>query len=148
MMKIHRSVLKILRNLEHGYNYNNLHKIKINRNYTQNNTNDKILPIKSNESSHDHKTNICIIGGGMAPIFCIACLKQFAFIKSIHLVDPKDTTANIVSDVNHIDTSPRVKYFQKSNVQQAVQGVRTFQNYSLYNSSHNPIFPYIINDIC
>ncbi|OAD54707.1 Protein lunapark-B, partial [Eufriesea mexicana] len=66
---------------------------------------------------------VCMIGGSESLIYAAVLLKQFRLIKRIHVVDTKDSLANTVLDVSHIDTSPRIKYFKRKHLKQALKEI-------------------------
>lgn len=68
---------------------------------------------------------VCIIGGGVTPLYTAVLLKQYRIIKSIHLVDTTDSTSETLINVSHLETSPRINYFQKKDIKQALREVRT-----------------------
>ncbi|XP_068974406.1 malate dehydrogenase, mitochondrial-like [Bombus flavifrons] len=75
--------------------------------------------------SPDHKgdINVCMIGGGESLMYAAVLLKQFRLIKRIHVVDTKDLLANAILDISHIDTSPRVKYFKRKHLKEALKEI-------------------------
>ncbi|CAK9800148.1 Malate dehydrogenase, mitochondrial [Anthophora plagiata] len=66
---------------------------------------------------------VCLIGGSDATIYTAVLLKQSRLIKRIHIVDVKDSLAGEVLDVNHIDTSPRIKYFKRKQLKLALKDI-------------------------
>lgn len=88
------------------------------------------INIKPQFKDHDYflpdrkgDIKVCMIGGAESLIYAAVLLKQFRLIKRIHVVDAKDSLANAVLDVNHIDTSPRIKYFKRKHLKQALKEV-------------------------
>lgn len=67
---------------------------------------------------------VCIIGGGITPLYTAVLLKQYQIIKSIHLVDTKDSMLDFVTDMYNIKTQPHINYFKKNNIKQALDRVR------------------------
>lgn len=67
---------------------------------------------------------VCIIGGGVTPLYTAVLLKQYRIIKSIHLVDTADSTSETLINASHLETSPRINYFQKKDIKQALREVR------------------------
>ncbi|XP_076279746.1 malate dehydrogenase isoform X1 [Lasioglossum baleicum] len=64
---------------------------------------------------------VCIIGGGEAPLYTAALLKQSRLIKRINLVDTTDTMAGAVLDTSHIDTSTRIKCYKRKQIRNALK---------------------------
>ena len=78
---------------------------------------------------------VCIIGGGEASIHTAVLLKQSRIIKSVNLLDAKDSMAGNILDASHIDTSTRIKYFKKKHIKKALKDVRfDYLFLSLYTS--------------
>ncbi|KYM97350.1 Alkaline ceramidase [Cyphomyrmex costatus] len=65
---------------------------------------------KDKNVQKDKETNIrvCIIGGGVTPLYIAILLKQYKIIKSIRLVDTRDSMSEALTDMSHLETSPRV----------------------------------------
>ncbi|XP_033328956.2 malate dehydrogenase, mitochondrial [Megalopta genalis] len=64
---------------------------------------------------------VCIIGGGEAPLYTAALLKQSRLIKRLNLVDTTNTMAGAVLDTSHIDTSTRIKHYTKKRIKNALK---------------------------
>ncbi|XP_071572037.1 malate dehydrogenase, mitochondrial [Temnothorax nylanderi] len=64
---------------------------------------------------------VCIIGGGVTPLYTAILLKQYRIIKSIRLVDTRDSTSEALTDASHLETSPRIDYFRKKDMKQALR---------------------------
>ena len=101
---------------------------------------DKIKEIKSKKESnvnnksqfknyncflpdYEGDIKVCMIGGGESLIYAAILLKQFRLIKRIHVVDAKDSLANAILDISHIDTSPRIKHFKRKHLKEALKEV-------------------------
>lgn len=74
----------------------------------------------------DSKTaiKVCIIGGGVTPLYTAVLLKQYHIIKSINLVDTKESISEITTDTRQIETSPRINHFRRNDIKQALREVR------------------------
>lgn len=83
---------------------------------------------------------VCMIGGGESLMYAAVLLKQFRLIKRIHVVDTKDSLANAILDISHIDTSPRVKYFKRKHLKEALKEVCI---YLLKNETNEQYVPNI-----
>ncbi|XP_076220855.1 malate dehydrogenase [Nomia melanderi] len=64
---------------------------------------------------------VCIIGGGEAPIYTAVLLKQSRLIKHVNLVDTTDSMAGRILDANHIDTSTQIKYYKRKHIRKALK---------------------------
>ncbi|KAG6802415.1 Protein lunapark-B [Apis mellifera caucasica] len=73
----------------------------------------------------DHKGDIkvCMIGGSESLMYAALLLKQFRLIKQIHVVDTKNSLSNAILDINHIDTSTRIKCFKRKHLKQALKEI-------------------------
>lgn len=82
---------------------------------------------KDENTQRDGKANVkvCIIGGGVTPLYTAILLKQYRIIKSIRLVGTKDSMSEALTDTSHLETSPRIDSFRKKDMKQALQEVRT-----------------------
>ncbi|XP_012234711.1 malate dehydrogenase, mitochondrial-like [Linepithema humile] len=71
----------------------------------------------------DGKTDIkvCIIGGGVTPLYTAILLKQYRIIKSINLVDTKDSMSEAMMDTCHAETNPCINHFRKKDIKQALK---------------------------
>ncbi|KAG5327148.1 MDHM protein, partial [Pseudoatta argentina] len=71
----------------------------------------------------DNEVNIrvCIIGGGVTPLYTAILLKQYKIIKSIHLVDTRGSSSEDISDMSQLETSPRINYFREKDIKQALR---------------------------
>jgi len=80
---------------------------------------------KDKNAQKDNKANVkvCIIGGGVTPLYTAVLLKQYGIIKSIRLVDTRGSTSEALTDVSHLETSPRIDYFRKKDIKQALREV-------------------------
>lgn len=69
---------------------------------------------------------VCIVGGGITPLYTAVLLKQYQIIKNINLVDTKGSMSAIKSmtDTFHRETGPGVNYFERRNIKQAFKEVR------------------------
>lgn len=70
---------------------------------------------------------VCIIGGGVTPLYTAVLLKQYRIIKSIRLVDTRDSMSQALVDASHVETSPRIDYFQRRDIKQAFREVRALE---------------------
>lgn len=66
---------------------------------------------------------VCMIGGSESLMYAALLLKQFRLIKQIHVVDTKNSFSNAILDINHIDTSTRIKCFKRKHLKQALKEV-------------------------
>jgi len=90
---------------------------------------------KDKNAQKDNKINIrvCIIGGGVTPLYTAVLLKQYGIIKSIRLVDTRGSTSETLTDVSHLETSPRIDYFRKKDIKQALREViKSLGKYQLH----------------
>ncbi|KAL6266697.1 hypothetical protein P5V15_003534 [Pogonomyrmex californicus] len=73
----------------------------------------------------DNKSNIkvCIIGGGVTPLYTAVLLKQYQIIKNIRLVDTLDSTSETLTDACRLETSPRIDYFRRKDIKEALREV-------------------------
>lgn len=76
------------------------------------------------ERDDEANVRVCIIGGGVTPLYTAVLLKQYRIIQSIRLVDTRDSTAETVTDASHLETSPRIDSFRKKDIKQALSEVR------------------------
>lgn len=83
---------------------------------------------------------VCIIGGGEASIYTAVLLKQSRMIKCVHLVDIRNSMADAVLDTNHIDTSTRVKYFERKSIKHALKDVRFYYHFPVTISGKCKMF--------
>lgn len=74
----------------------------------------------------DDKANlrVCIIGGGVTPLYTAILLKQYRIIKSIRLVDTRYSTSESLIEASHLESSPRIDSFSKKDMKQALREVR------------------------
>jgi len=90
---------------------------------------------KDKNAQKDNEVNVrvCIIGGGVTPLYTAVLLKQYGIIKSIRLVDTRGSTSEALTDVSHLETSPRIDYFRKRDIKQALREViKSLGNYQLH----------------
>ncbi|XP_020292234.1 probable malate dehydrogenase, mitochondrial [Pseudomyrmex gracilis] len=80
---------------------------------------------KMHDAQKDRKPNIrvCIIGGGVTPLYTAVLLKQYQNIKNIHLVDTRDTVPGAMASVCHTETYPRIDYFRRKDIKEALKKV-------------------------
>ncbi|XP_011877024.1 PREDICTED: probable malate dehydrogenase, mitochondrial [Vollenhovia emeryi] len=71
---------------------------------------------------------VCIIGGGVTPLYTAVLLKQYRIIKSIRLVDTRDSALEALTDASHLETSPRIDHFRRKDIKQALREVRASGN--------------------
>ncbi|XP_015432815.1 PREDICTED: probable malate dehydrogenase, mitochondrial [Dufourea novaeangliae] len=86
-----------------------------NSNRTEFNSYDCFLPDRKGD------VQVCIIGGGEAPIYTAVLLKQSRLIKRVNLVDTTDSMASAILDINHIDTSTQIKYYKRKHLKNALK---------------------------
>lgn len=87
---------------------------------------------KDENAQKGDKANVkvCIIGGGVTPLYTAILLKQYRIIKSIRLVDTRDSTSEALTDVSHLETTPRIDYFRKKDIKQALREVSLEKYYT------------------
>ncbi|XP_015115384.1 probable malate dehydrogenase, mitochondrial [Diachasma alloeum] len=59
----------------------------------------------------------------MTPIFTAALLKQSKILRAINIVDVSNSLSGAVFDAGHIDTKPKIKYYRKSSLRDALSNV-------------------------
>jgi hypothetical protein len=91
---------------------------------------ESLIQEERNQHENIQKSNknikVCIIGGGMAPLYTAILLKQYQIIKSINFVDARDFMAGTLAEICHMETCPRVNYFRKKDLNNALKEVKTF----------------------
>ncbi|XP_012061828.1 PREDICTED: uncharacterized protein LOC105625096 [Atta cephalotes] len=83
----------------------------------------KLTKEKDKNVQKDNEANIrvCIIGGGVTPLYTAILLKQYKIIKSIRLVDTKGSSLEALTDISQLETSPRIDYFREKDIKQALR---------------------------
>lgn len=78
---------------------------------------------KDSKAQRDSRASVkvCIIGGGVTPLYTAVLLKQYGIVKSICLVDTRGSTSEALTDVSHLETTPRIRCFQKKDIKQALK---------------------------
>lgn len=96
----------------------------------QRNTEKSTRPEK-HQSKHDVQKDhckpnigVCIIGGGVTPLYTAVLLKQYQSIKNIHLVDTRDTVPGAMASACHMETCPRIDYYRRKDIKHALKKVR------------------------
>lgn len=79
---------------------------------------------RTRERDDRGNVRVCIIGGGVTPLYTAVLLKQYRIIESIRLVDTRDSTSEALADASHLETSPRIDSFRKKDIKQALREVR------------------------
>jgi len=69
---------------------------------------------------------VCIIGGGVTPLYTAIILKQYQIINSINFVDTRDFMAGTLAEICHMETYPHINYFRKKDLKNALKEVKTF----------------------
>ncbi|XP_028049956.2 malate dehydrogenase, mitochondrial-like [Monomorium pharaonis] len=77
---------------------------------------------KEAQRNSEAKMKVCIIGGGVTPLYTAILLKQYRIIKSIRLVDTRESmSADALTDVSHLETSPCIDHFRRKDIKQALR---------------------------
>ncbi|XP_032679786.1 malate dehydrogenase, mitochondrial-like [Odontomachus brunneus] len=89
------------------------------------NTKDQNNNQEDNDNNTKSDVKVCIVGGGVTPLYTAVLLKQYRIIKSINLVDMEGSTSAVgaMKDAFHEETNPRINYFGKQNMKQAFKEV-------------------------
>ncbi|XP_051169669.1 malate dehydrogenase, mitochondrial-like [Leptopilina boulardi] len=76
-----------------------------------------------NEYLPSHKSNVSIgiIGSGWTAAYTTLLLKQNLFVNRIHFVDTRNTLEGAISDASFMDTSPKIKYYKKKFMRNALK---------------------------
>lgn len=83
--------------------------------------------MNKNIQKGNKSVSVCIIGGGVTPLYTAVLLKQYQIIKAINLVDSRDFTAGALTDTCQMETSPRINYFQRKDLKHALKEVKMRQ---------------------
>ena len=67
--------------------------------------------------------SIGIVGSGLTALYATVLLKQNLLIKRIHLLDTTNSLESAIADVSILDTSPKIKYFKKNYMYDALKDV-------------------------
>ncbi|XP_012261957.2 malate dehydrogenase, mitochondrial-like isoform X1 [Athalia rosae] len=74
--------------------------------------------------SNERTVSVALVGGGNTPTYTALFLKQEPIIKVVRVADVGNKSAAGHSlDANHIDTSPKIKYFNKKNMIEGIEEV-------------------------
>ncbi|KAG5306727.1 PREDICTED: malate dehydrogenase, mitochondrial-like [Acromyrmex echinatior] len=73
------------------------------------------------QKDNEANVQVCIIGGGVTPLYTAILLKQYKIIKSIRLVDTKGSSSEDMSDMSQLETSPRINYFREKDIKHALR---------------------------
>ncbi|XP_018354517.1 PREDICTED: malate dehydrogenase, mitochondrial-like isoform X2 [Trachymyrmex septentrionalis] len=76
---------------------------------------------KNMQKDNEANIRVCIIGGGVTPLYTAILLKQYKIIKSIRLVDTRDSSLEALTDLSQLETSPRIDYFREKDIKQALR---------------------------
>jgi len=88
---------------------------------------------RENLQKSNKNIKVCIIGGGVTPLYTAILLKQYQIIKSINFVDTRDFMAGTLAEICHMETCPRVNYFRKKDLKNALKEVKTLIFYETIN---------------
>lgn len=91
---------------------------------------------------------VCIIGGGVTPLYTAILLKQYRIIKSINLVNTKDFVSETMTDTYHVETSPRINHFRRKDIKQALKEVRITHFVSRKDNYKHNYFFYLSRIVC
>ncbi|XP_014468038.1 PREDICTED: malate dehydrogenase-like [Dinoponera quadriceps] len=85
------------------------------------NAEDQSGNLKRDNDGTKSGVKVCIVGGGVTPLYTAVLLKQYRIVKSINLVDTEGSTSTMetMTDAFHQETGPRINYFGKKNTKQA-----------------------------
>lgn len=129
MTPLRRYFLKLSRPCRHHTAY--LHREfsidnqNVQKDGTKNTKNQNDNLKENNDNDTKFGVKVCIVGGGVTPLYTAVLLKQYRIIKSINLVDTEGSTLTMraMTDAFYEETSPRINYFGKKNTKQAFKEV-------------------------
>lgn len=99
---------------------------------------------KKAKSNSKANVKVCIIGAGVTPLYTAILLKQYRNIGSIRLVDTRESTPETLTNASHLETSPRIDYFQKKDIKQALREVRASENIAMHGKLSFLVYAIVI----
>lgn len=79
--------------------------------------------VKDSASINHETVSVALIGGGITPAYTALLLKQIPIIKFVYVADVNDNAAGLMLDASHVDTSAKIRYFNKNNISNALREV-------------------------